>query len=113
MSSPERRSQCKAPEPKVQRTVQFSCFVTAEYPMRSQGLGLQIFYCTICRAGKKREPVCPQQPIASLDLDRSLASASNVLATRLICKGSFLPVPILRRGDRLSQSKRANLNRVS
>ena len=26
----------------------------------------------LCRAGKKREPVCPQQPIASLDLDQSL-----------------------------------------
>src|SRR5438270_11807782 len=61
MSSTERRSQCKAPEPKVQRTVQFSCFVTAEYRMRSQGLGSQIFYCTICRAGKKRGPVCPQE----------------------------------------------------
>ena len=26
----------------------------------------------ICQAGKKREPVCPQQPVASLDLDQSL-----------------------------------------
>jgi site-specific DNA recombinase len=26
----------------------------------------------VCRAGKKREPACPQQPVASLDLDRSL-----------------------------------------
>jgi DNA invertase Pin-like site-specific DNA recombinase len=26
----------------------------------------------ICRAGKNRKPVCPQQPVASLDLDESL-----------------------------------------
>jgi DNA invertase Pin-like site-specific DNA recombinase len=26
----------------------------------------------VCRAGKKREPACPQQPVAALDLDRSL-----------------------------------------
>src|SRR5205085_5660900 len=26
----------------------------------------------VCRAGKKREPACPQQPVAAFDLDRSL-----------------------------------------
>ena len=26
----------------------------------------------VCRAGKKREPACPQQPVAALDLERSL-----------------------------------------
>src|SRR4051812_28843058 len=26
----------------------------------------------VCRAGKKRNPACPQRPIACLDLDRSL-----------------------------------------
>src|SRR4051794_27692406 len=36
---------------------------------RRQGLR-HVYY--VCRAGKKREPACPQQPVAAFDLDRSL-----------------------------------------